>query len=179
VTFRAQVETNLFGPVNVTRAVLPAMRARRSGLVVTISSMAGIAGQSFASAFAAAKFGVESWMESLAPEVAPFGIRTVLVELGFFRTELLTERSTKYPEASIEDYAQNTRATVDAWKSMNGLQGGDPAKLADALVELAGRKEPPARFAAGIDALQAFEAKAKALVSQADADRNVVVLALL
>jgi NAD(P)-dependent dehydrogenase (short-subunit alcohol dehydrogenase family) len=169
--FRAQVETNLFGPVNVTRAALPAMRARRSGLVVTISSMAGISGQSFASAYAAAKFGVEGWMESLAPEVAPFGIRTMLVEPGFFRTELLTEQSTKYPEASIDDYADNTRATVDAWRSMNGLQGGDPTKLADALVKLAGRKEPPARFAAGTDALQAFEAKAKALLAQADADR--------
>jgi NAD(P)-dependent dehydrogenase (short-subunit alcohol dehydrogenase family) len=171
--FRAQVETNLFGPVNVTRAALPAMRARRSGLVVTISSMAGISGQSFASAYAAAKFGVEGWMESLAPEVAPFGIRTMLVEPGFFRTELLTEQSTKYPEASIDDYAENTRATVDAWRSMNGLQGGDPSKLADALVKLAGRKEPPARFAAGTDALQAFEAKAKALLAQADADRTL------
>jgi NAD(P)-dependent dehydrogenase (short-subunit alcohol dehydrogenase family) len=171
--FRAQVETNLFGPVNVTRAALPAMRARRSGLVMTISSMAGISGQSFASAYAAAKFGVEGWMESLAPEVAPFGIRTMLVEPGFFRTELLTEQSTKYPEASIDDYAENTRATVDAWRSMNGLQGGDPSKLADALVKLAGRKEPPARFAAGTDALQAFEAKAKALLAQADADRTL------
>jgi len=171
--FRAQVETNLFGPVNVTRAVLPAMRARRSGLVMTISSMAGISGQPFASAYAAAKFGVEGWMESLAPEVAPFGIRTMLVEPGFFRTELLTEQSTKYPEASIDDYAENTRATVDAWRSMNGLQGGDPSKLADALVKLAGRKEPPARFAAGTDALQAFEAKAKALLAQADADRTL------
>jgi NAD(P)-dependent dehydrogenase (short-subunit alcohol dehydrogenase family) len=171
--FRAQVETNLFGPVNVTRAALPAMRARRCGLVMTISSMAGISGQSFASAYAAAKFGVEGWMESLAPEVAPFGIRTMLVEPGFFRTELLTEQSTKYPEASIDDYAENTRATVDAWRSMNGLQGGDPSKLADALVKLAGRKEPPARFAAGTDALQAFEAKAKALLAQADADRTL------
>jgi NAD(P)-dependent dehydrogenase (short-subunit alcohol dehydrogenase family) len=171
--FRAQVETNLFGPVNVTRAALPAMRARRSGLVMTISSMAGISGQSFASAYAAAKFGVEGWMESLAPEVVPFGIRTMLVEPGFFRTELLTEQSTKYPEALIDDYAENTRATVDAWRSMNGLQGGDPSKLADALVKLAGRKEPPARFAAGTDALQAFEAKAKALLAQADADRTL------
>ena len=169
--FRAQIETNLFGPVNVTRAVLPAMRARRGGLVMTISSLAGITGQSFASAYAAAKFGIEGWMESLAPEVAPFGIRTMLVEPGFFRTELLTEQSTKYPEALIDDYAENTRATVDAWKSMNGLQGGDPAKLAGALVQLAGHKEPPARFAAGTDALQAFEAKARALLDQADAHR--------
>ena len=96
--FRAQVETTLFGPVNVTRAVLPVMRAQRSGLVVTISSTAGIAGQEFCTAYAAAKFGMEGWIESLTPEVAPFGIRTMLVEPGFFRTELLTPESTKYAE---------------------------------------------------------------------------------
>jgi len=102
--FRAQIETNLFGPVNVTRAVLPIMRRQRSGLVVTISSTGGIAGQAFVSAYSAAKFGLEGWMESLAPEVASFGIRTMLVEPGFFRTELLTDDSTKWPEPSIDDY---------------------------------------------------------------------------
>jgi NAD(P)-dependent dehydrogenase (short-subunit alcohol dehydrogenase family) len=81
--FRAQVETTLFGPMNVTWAVLPVLRARRSGLVVAISSTAGIVGQEFCTAYAAAKFGVEGWIESLAPEVAPFGIRTMLVEPGF------------------------------------------------------------------------------------------------
>src|SRR5436190_24266386 len=89
--FRAQIETNLFGPVNVTRAVLPVLRAQRSGLVVTISSTAGISGDSFTSAYVASKFAVEGWMESLTPEVAPFGIRTMLVVPGFFRTELLTD----------------------------------------------------------------------------------------
>ena len=103
--FRAQVETNLFGPINVTRAVLPVMRAQRSGLVLTISSTAGLVGGEFTSAYAASKFGVEGWIESLTPEVAPFGIRTMLVEPGFFRTELLTEASTKYPEPSIDDHA--------------------------------------------------------------------------
>jgi NAD(P)-dependent dehydrogenase (short-subunit alcohol dehydrogenase family) len=106
--FRAQVETNLFGPLNVTRAVLPVMRAQRSGLIITISSSAGIVGQEFVSAYCASKFGVEGWIESLTPEIAPFGIRTMLVEPGFFRTELLTEESTKYPEPSIDDYAEKT-----------------------------------------------------------------------
>src|SRR2546425_7709246 len=147
--FRAQVETLLFGPVNVTRAVLPVMRAQRSGLVVTISSTAGISGNAFTSAYVASKFGVEGWMESLTPEVAPFGIRTMLVEPGFFRTELLTDDSTKWPKPSINDYAAKTRETVDAWKKMNGLQGGDPAKLARALVQLASQPEPPQRWPAG------------------------------
>ncbi|MFL6256799.1 MAG: SDR family NAD(P)-dependent oxidoreductase, partial [Pyrinomonadaceae bacterium] len=171
--FRAQVETNLFGPVNVTRAVLPVMRAQRSGLVVTISSTAGITGQEFVSAYAASKFGVEGWIESLTPEVAPFGIRTMLVEPGFFRTELLTEESTNYPEPSIDDYAEKTRQTVTAWKGMNGLQGGDPAKLAKALIQLASRDEPPLRWAAGADAVQAVEQKAKDLLAQADAYREL------
>ena len=106
--FRAQIETTLFGPVNVTRAALPVMRAQRSGLIVTISSTAGIVGGEFLTAYAASKFGVEGWLESLTPEIAPFGIRTMLVEPGFFRTELLTPESTKYAEASIADYAERT-----------------------------------------------------------------------
>jgi NAD(P)-dependent dehydrogenase (short-subunit alcohol dehydrogenase family) len=136
--FRAQVETNLFGPLNVTRAVLPVMRAQRSWLVVTISSTAGIVGGEFTSAYAAAKFGLEGWMESLTPEVAPYGIRTMLVEPGFFRTDLLTPESTSYAEPSIDDYAERTKQTVTAWNGMNGRQGGDHAKLATALIRLAG-----------------------------------------
>jgi NAD(P)-dependent dehydrogenase (short-subunit alcohol dehydrogenase family) len=171
--FRAQIETNLFGPVNVTRAVLPVMRAQRRGLIVTISSTGGIAGQAFVSAYSAAKFGVEGWIESLAPEVAPFGIRTMLVEPGFFRTELLTDESTKWPDASIDDYAEKTRQTVTAWKKMNGLQGGDPAKLAKALIQLAGSDEPPLRWPAGADAVETFEKKAKELLAQASAHRTL------
>jgi len=168
-----QVETLLFGPMNVTRAVLPVMRKQRSGLVLTISSTAGIAGQMFCTAYAAAKFGVEGWMESLTSEIAPFGIRTMLVEPGFFRTELLTEDSTTYAQPTIDDYAERTREIVAAWKSMDGKQGGDPAKLAAALVKLAALKEPPPRFAAGADAVQTFEAKASTLFAQAQAHRDL------
>ena len=168
---RSQIETLLFGPMNVTRAVLPVMRKQRSGLLLTISSTAGITGGMFCTAYAAAKFGLEGWMESLTPEIAPFGIRTMLVEPGFFRTELLSRDSTTYARPTIDDYAERTRATVAAWSSMDGKQGGDPAKLAAALVELAGLEEPPARFAAGADAVQTFEAKAKTLLAQADAHR--------
>ena len=171
--FRAQIETTLFGPVNVTRAALLVMRAQRSGLVVTISSTAGIVGGEFLSAYAASKFGVEGWLESLAPEVAPFGIRTMLVEPAFFRTELLTPESTKYAESSIADYAERTEQTVTAWKSMNGQQGGDPAKLAEALVRLAAREDPPLRFPAGADAVTTFENRAKLLLEQADANREL------
>jgi NAD(P)-dependent dehydrogenase (short-subunit alcohol dehydrogenase family) len=171
--FRAQIETTLFGPINVTRAVLPAMRAQRVGLVIAISSTAGIAGQTFCTAYAASKFAVEGWIESLTSEVSPFGIRTMLVEPGFFRTELLTPESTNYATPSIDDYAERTRETVAAWNSMNGKQGGDPAKLARALVQLASQDEPPLRWAAGADAVATVEQKARNLLAQVDAYREL------
>ena len=170
---RSQLETLLFGPMNVARAVLPVMRKQHSGLLVTISSTAGITAGVFCSAYAAAKFGVEGWMESLAQEIAPFGIRTMLVEPGFFRTDLLSADSTTYAELSIDDYASRTQETMTAWKGMNGKQGGDPAKLAAALVELTAQEEPPARFAAGADAVEAFESKANTLLAQANAHREL------
>src|SRR4029078_6997163 len=158
---RAQLETNLFGPLNVTRAVLPVMRRQRTGLVVTISSTAVLVGGEFCTAYAASKFALEGWSESLTPEVAPFGIRTMLVEPGFFRTELLTQESTSYADHAIEDYAERTRQTVTAWKGMSGLQGGDPAKLARALIQLVGQDEPPLRWVAGADDVATVEQKAK------------------
>jgi NAD(P)-dependent dehydrogenase (short-subunit alcohol dehydrogenase family) len=116
---------------------------------------------------------VEGFIESLAPEVAPFGIRTMVVEPGFFRTELLTPESTTYAEPSIDDYAERTKQTVTAWQGMNGQQGGDPAKLAAALIQLANSAQPPLRFAAGTDAVAAIEQKANALLAQASAYRDL------
>src|SRR4051794_32619924 len=172
--FRAQIETTLFGPVNVTRAALPQLRRQRSGLLMAISSTAGIASTGdFLTAYAASKFGVEGFMEGLRSEVAPFGIKTMLVEPGFFRTELLTPQSTRYAQPSIADYADRTAATIEAWQGMDGKQGGDPAKLASAVVELAALEQPPARFAAGADAVATFEQKANQLLAQADAHRQL------
>jgi NAD(P)-dependent dehydrogenase (short-subunit alcohol dehydrogenase family) len=171
--FRRQIETTMFGPINVTRAALPVLRAQRSGLLMTISSTAGIVGGEFLTAYAASKFGLEGWAESLAPEIAPFGIRSMLVEPGFFRTELLTPDSTSYADSTIEDYAERTEQTVKNWKSMDGQQWGDPAKLADALIQLAELNEPPLRFAAGADAVDTFEARAKLIQDQAGAHRDL------
>ena len=168
---RSQLDTLLFGPMNVTRAVLPQMRKQRAGLLITISSTAGITGMQFCSAYAAAKFGVEGWIESLAQEVADFGIQSMLVEPGFFRTDLLSAGSTTYAAGSMEDYAVRTKETVAAWSGMDGKQGGDPTKLADAIVQMAGLETPPQRFAGGADAVQTFESKAKLLMDQADAHR--------
>jgi NAD(P)-dependent dehydrogenase (short-subunit alcohol dehydrogenase family) len=170
---RQQFETNLFGPMNVTRAVLPVMRKQRGGHVITISSLAGVIGMEFTAAYAASKFAVEGWMESLHHDVAPYNIHTTIVEPGFFRTELLTPDSTSYAEPSIDDYAERTLQTIAAWNAMNGTQTGDPAKLAQALLAVASQDEPPLRFVAGADAIEAVEAKAKQLLAQADASRNL------
>ena len=94
-----QLATGLIGPMNVTRAVLPVMRKQRSGHIMSISSGAGLSGFEFNSAYAAAKFGLEGWMESLQPEVEPFGITTTIVNPGFFRTDLLTQESATYADA--------------------------------------------------------------------------------
>ena len=172
--FRAQLETNFFGPLNVTRAVLPVMRSQRSGKVVTITSTAGIVGGAFCAAYAASKFALEGWMESLRFDLEPFGISTTVVEPGFFRTELLVEgASSIWPELSIDDYAERTAETIQGWKSMNGKQGGDPAKLAEALVQIVALDEPPLRWIAGDDAIAAVEQKAHELLAQADAHRDL------
>jgi NAD(P)-dependent dehydrogenase (short-subunit alcohol dehydrogenase family) len=168
---RSQFDTLLFGPMNVARAVLPQMRKQRAGLLISISSTGGIVGLPFCSAYVAAKFGLEGWIESLAQEVAEFGIHSMLVEPGFFRTELLSAESSTYASSVDDDYAARTTDTITAWTAMDGKQGGDPAKLASAIVELAGLETPPPRFAAGADAVQAFEAKAQTLLDQAHARR--------
>lgn len=166
--FRAQMETNFFGPLNVTRAVLPVMRRQRSGHIVTITSTAGIVSGGFGSAYGASKFALEGWTESLREEVEQFGIRVTAVEPGFFRTELLVEgSSTLWPDLAIDDYA-DTASTIEAWKSMNGQQSGDPAKLAASLVKVIELDEAPARWVAGADAVQAVKQKGQTLIDQAD-----------
>src|SRR3954469_8251564 len=127
-----QLRTSLIGPMNVTRAVLPVMRKQRSGHVIAISSSAGFSGFEFGTAYAASKFGLEGFMESLRTEVAPFGIHTTIINPGFFRTELLTEESTTYAAGTIADYTKRRDPLIAQWKSMNGKQSGDPAKLARA-----------------------------------------------
>jgi NAD(P)-dependent dehydrogenase (short-subunit alcohol dehydrogenase family) len=166
-----QLATSLIGPMNLTRAVLPAMRKQRSGSIISISSAAGLVGFEFCSAYAASKFGLEGWMESLHAEVAPFGITTAIVNPGFFRTELLTEQSTNYAEPSIDDYDERRAKQLEFWKAQNGQQSGDPAKLARALVIIASQEPPPRRFIAGADAIVIAEQKVADLKAQIDANR--------
>ena len=168
-----QLSTSLVGPMNVTRTVLPIMRKQRSGLIITISSTAGLIGFEFGTAHAASKFGLEGWMQSLQPEVEPFGINTVTVNPGFFRTELLTEESTNFAERTIEDYGERRAKQMEFWKSYNGQQSGDPAKLAQAWITISGQENPPRRFIAGADAVGTAEQVAATLRQQTDAYREM------
>jgi NAD(P)-dependent dehydrogenase (short-subunit alcohol dehydrogenase family) len=168
-----QMAASLIGPMNVTRAVLPVMRKQLSGQIISISSSAGLSGFEFGTAYAASKFGLEGWMDSLHAEVAPFGITTTVVNPGFFRTELLTEQSTNYAEPSVEDYDERRGPLLEFWKAQNGRQSGDPAKLARALITIASQDPPPRRFIAGADAIASAEQKVAELKAQIDANRDL------
>ena len=168
-----QLATGLIGPMNVTRAVLPMMRKQRSGHILSISSGAGLMGFEFNSAYCAAKFGLEGWMEALQPEVAPFGISTTIVNAGFFRTEFLTQESTNYAKPSIKDYAERQAARREWYESQHGQQSGDPVKLAQALVMIADQQLPPRRFIAGADAIAVAEQKVQDLQQQINAYRGL------
>ena len=168
-----QMGTNLFGPMNVTRAILPVMRKNKSGHIISISSTAALVGYELCSAYAASKFGLEGWMESLQIEIAPFGIHTTIVEPGFFRTNLLEPSSTIWSELKVEDYGTRIAALKPWWESMSGKQGGDPAKLAAALLRIASETTPPKRWMAGADSIAEAERKAKELQDQANAYREL------
>jgi NAD(P)-dependent dehydrogenase (short-subunit alcohol dehydrogenase family) len=168
-----QLATNLIGPMNVTRAVLPVMRKQRSGHIISISSTAGFVGYEYCSAYATSKFGLEGWMESLALDIAPFGIKTTIVEPGFFRTSLLEPTSTVWPEVTIDDYAERNEGLSAWWKEQNGKQAGDPAKLAKALISIADQNEPPLRWLAGADAVSEGERKMGDFKAQIEAYREL------
>ena len=159
--------------MNVTRVILPVMRKQRCGQIITISSSAGFGGFAFGSAYAASKFGVEGWMKLVQAEVEPFGIQTMIVNPGFFRTDLLTEESTDYAVASIADYDTPRAQQLEFWKGYNGKQSGDPAKLAQALLRLTTQKDLPHRFIAGADAIGTAEQKLATLQQQIDAHREL------
>ena len=130
-------------------------------------------GFEFCTAYSASKFGLDGWMEALQAEVAPFGIETMIVNPGFFRTELLTEESTNYAEATVEDYHDRRTAQIAFWRSQNGKQGGDPAKLARALITLTDQDELPRRFLASADAINIAEQKIALLQQQIEAHREL------
>lgn len=151
---QAQFGSNVFGLMNVTRAVLPVMRAARAGHVFNLSSLAGMRGSAFSSLYCASKFAVEGFSEALAEEVAPFGIRVTIIAPGPFRTGFLSARSLQVGAAALPDYDAARGRTRASFAARDGRQAGDPARLAAALVLLANHPHPPIRFVAGSAAVQ-------------------------
>lgn len=154
-----QYATNVFGLMNVTRAVLPGMRQRRSGRIFNLSSVGGVRSGSGGTIYCSSKFAVEGFSEGLAQEVAPLGIKLTIVEPGYFRTDFLDESSIRYGSTEIADYADASRQLRETFTSYNHHQPGDPARLAATILELADREDPPLRFAAGSDALEFIATK--------------------
>jgi len=156
---QAQFGTNLFGVFSVTRAVLPVMRAARKGRIFNVSSLAGMRGAAFGSLYCASKFALEGFSESLAQEVAPFGILVTIVEPGPFRTDFLSAESIRFGGRAVADYDDRRTALRASFEQRNGQQPGDPVKLAEAVVRLASEPEPPMRFVAGSIAFDSIRAK--------------------
>jgi NAD(P)-dependent dehydrogenase (short-subunit alcohol dehydrogenase family) len=148
-----QFQTNVFGLMHATRAVLPVMRKQRGGHILNLASVGGFMGFDNASIYCAAKFAVEGFSESLALEVAPLGINVTVVEPGFFRTDFLDKSSVRYGSKKIADYEEASAASRSTYDSYNHQQPGDPVKLGRVLVELAAMTEPPLHFVAGSDAV--------------------------
>jgi NAD(P)-dependent dehydrogenase (short-subunit alcohol dehydrogenase family) len=162
-----QFATNFWGVMYVMRAALPVMRKQRSGHLINISSVAGVVGLKHCGAYGASKFAVEGLSLAVAEEVEKFGIKVTVVEPGFFRTDLLAAANVKWPSNRIDDYAAAEESAQEMWSPYAGRQPGDPEKLGQVLVKLAGMETPPRVFVAGSDAIAAVaptvEARLKAV----------------
>jgi NAD(P)-dependent dehydrogenase (short-subunit alcohol dehydrogenase family) len=156
---RRQFEVNLFGTMNVARAVVPHMRERRSGLIVTISSVSGLVSNAGGAVYSASKFAIEGWMEGFAQELAPLGVRSLLVEPGMLRTDFMDGKSASFGSIDLPDYAEAIAQYRAFVEEANGNQPGDPKLLAARIVALASQDEPPTRFIFGEDARQWAAAK--------------------
>ena len=170
---QAQYATNVFGLFNVTRAALPAMRAARKGHVFNLSSVAGYRGIETGSLYCSSKFAVEGFSESLAGELAPFGIHVTIVEPGPFRTDFLTPESIRFVAVPVADYDERRTAMRASFEQRNGSQPGDPVLLAQALVTLANAAKPPLRFTAGAMAVNGLDAKLAGMKAELDAWREL------
>jgi len=158
--FRAQIETNLFGVIIVTKAAIPVMRRQGSGHILQFSSVGGRVGPVGRGAYAAAKWGVEGFSEVLAKEVDPFGIKVTIVEPGGFRTDFAGASTTIAPDNPV--YAATVGKVARFQRDYNGAQPGDPAKAAAAILRVASADDPPLRLLLGSDAVRAAQEAAKA-----------------
>src|SRR5580698_1581010 len=156
--FRAQIEANLFGTIIMTKAVLPYFRERRAGHILQVASIGGRIAPVGRAPYAAAKFGVEGFSETLSKEVAPLGVKVTIIEPGGFRTDF-AGTSTEL-RAGRAEYDATVGATARFQQEYDGKQPGDPARAAAALLQLASMSEPPLRLLLGGDAFTAAEQNA-------------------
>ena len=163
-----QYATNVFGLFHVTRAVLPVMRQQRTGHIFNVTSVAGLIGSPGASIYCSSKFAVEGFSESLAKEVAQFGIKITLIEPGPFRTDFLDGSSVRFGSRAVEGYGEFAAQTNAAYLDRNHKQPGDPAKLAQAVMVLAATEHPPLRYLAGSDGLGRFDNKLASMRAELD-----------
>lgn len=166
----ALVDLNLLGPLRLIRAALPVMRARGTGTVVNISSLGGFAGSAGNGVYGATKFALEGLSEALAAEVGPLGIRVIVVEPGFFRTDFLSGESVRHAQETIQDYDSILNRDVTR---MDGQQPGDPAKAAAAIVAAVTSEEPPFRLPLGHDAIERVETKLRRVSEELEIWRSV------
>lgn len=169
---RAQFEVNVFGALAVMQAVLPAMRARRAGLILNVTSVSGLVGWPSLGIYSASKFALEGLSETLALELAPLGVRVVMVEPGGLRTDFAT-RSRVDAARRIDDYEATVGACRRVLDAHAGYERGDPAKAAAAIVALADDPNPPARLLLGADALAYATGKLQAQMAEIEAWRDV------
>lgn len=151
--------TNVFGLLNVTRAVLPSMRQHRSGHIINISSIGGYRSSPGWGIYGSTKFAVEGITEALHGELAPLGIHATVVEPGYFRTNFLDRGSLRPSAVQIPDYAQTVGKIRDVAAGLNHQQPGDPTKIAPAILQIVNTDEPPLRLPLGTDTLQTIAEK--------------------
>ncbi|MCQ0969533.1 SDR family NAD(P)-dependent oxidoreductase [Paracoccus sp. TK19116] len=166
---RRQFEINLFGAMNVARTVLPSMRRQRSGLIVTISSVNGLVANPGGSVYSASKFALEGWMEGLAAEIAPLGIRSLIVEPGMMRTNFLDPSTARQGNLRIEDYDEAVAEFRQFIAEANGMQENNPATLASLIVAEASAENPARRLLFGADAHEWARGKCRQLSSEIEA----------
>ncbi|MCM3724260.1 oxidoreductase [Neobacillus cucumis] len=172
---RAQYNTNVFGTMAVTQAVIPGMRKQRSGRIINISSVAGLKGVFGGSIYNSSKFAVEGFTQAIAEELALFGVYVTAVSPGFFRTDFLDSSSVKYSNDSISDYSDALETFRKFHDDRNHTQAGDPVKLAEVILHLAKVENPPVSFIAGSDGIEWAESVIKSKQEEIDAWRNLSV----
>jgi len=171
VDARSVFDTNVFGLLNVTRAVLPSMRERRAGHIINMSSVGGFAGSAGWGVYCGTKFAVEGISEALAAEVAPLGIQVTIVEPGYFRTDFLDGSSLHWAEAIIGEYATTAGQMRDHSAAVNHEQPGDPEAAARIIVALGGQPDVPLRLPLGTDCVDRIESKLKSVAAELERTR--------